>query len=150
MSGFTLALCRGRGCVPDGGRGPVDEALARATRRSEHGVLVVTGCLLGPMLCRACGPSASSAARSEAPAVRAEAGSAPVKAEPVAEQRVAVVQPCDPARRPSGRSVLVGPIRGTQDAARLCRWLGSSELDAADLPAHLRGYADLLRRAPAN
>jgi hypothetical protein len=102
-------------------------ALSEATRRSEHGVLVVTGCLMGQMLCRACGPSA-----------------------PASPGRVAVVQPCTASHQPSGPAVLVGPIRDTADAAELCLWLRGGTLTADRLPDRLRAYARTLRSAPSN
>jgi hypothetical protein len=107
-------------------RSPVEQALSEATRRSEHGVLVVTGCLMGQMLCRACGPSA-----------------------PASPGRVAVVQPCTASHQPSGPAVLVGPIRDTADAAELCRWLRGGTLTADRLPDRLRAYARTLRSAPS-
>jgi len=134
MSSFTLVLCRAEGCAgaPCGERGPVERALSDATRRSEHGVLVVTGCLMGRLLCRACGPSAPVAPGRGAPG------------------RVAVVQPCHTSRQPSGPAVLVGPIRDSTDAAELCRWLHDGTLTADRLPDRLREYARTLRRAPSN
>ncbi|MDT7657611.1 MAG: hypothetical protein QOF38_2326 [Pseudonocardiales bacterium] len=108
-------------------RSPVEQALSEATRRSEHGVLVVTGCLMGQMLCRACGPSA-----------------------PASPGRVAVVQPCTASHQPSGPAVLVGPIRDTADAAEICLWLRGGTLTADRLPDRLRAYARTLRRAPSN
>jgi hypothetical protein len=134
MSSFTLVLCRAEGCTGAqcGERGPVDEALSDATRRSRHGVLVVTGCLMGPLLCRACGPSAPAAPG------RGTHG------------RVAVVQPCHASRQPSGPAVLVGPIRDSSDADELCRWLHDGTLTAERLPERLREYARTLRRAPDN
>jgi hypothetical protein len=134
MSSFTLVLCRAEGCAgaPRGERGPVERALSDATRRSEHGVLVVTGCLMGQLLCRACGPSAAAVAGRTAPG------------------RVAVVQPCHTSRQPSGPAVLVGPIRDTTDAVELCRWLRDGTLTADRLPDRLREYARTLRRAPRN
>jgi len=101
--------------------------LSEATRRSEHGVLVVTGCLMGQMLCRACGPSA-----------------------PASPGRIAVVQPCTASHQPSGPAVLVGPIRDTADAAELCLWLRGGTLTADRLPDRLRAYARTLRSAPSN
>ncbi|MCU1652050.1 MAG: hypothetical protein JWQ60_3199 [Pseudonocardia sp.] len=154
MSSFTLVLCRAEGCTGAGHghqasrdqgraqpgpagpgpprhgpveRSPVEQALSEATRRSEHGVLVVTGCLMGQMLCRACGPSA-----------------------PASPGRVAVVQPCTASRRPSGPAVLVGPIRDTADAAELCQWLRGGALTADRLPDRLRAYARTLHRTPTN
>jgi hypothetical protein len=105
----------------------VEQALSEATRHSEHGILVVTGCLLGQLLCRTCGPSA-----------------------PAAAGRVAVVQPCHASRQPSGPAVLVGPIRDTDDATELCHWLRGGTLTSDRLPERLREYARTLRRAPAN
>ncbi|GAA5157174.1 hypothetical protein GCM10023321_35010 [Pseudonocardia eucalypti] len=141
MTGFTLALCRADGCT--GGtrrRGPVDHVLADATRRSEHGVLVVTGCLLGPLLC-----PAARAARTE-PA----AGAEPTSGNEAASGRAAMIQPCHPSRRPSGPSLLIGPIRGEEDARELSRWLDTGEFSSAALPTRLCGYADLLARGPSN
>jgi len=105
----------------------VEQALSEATRHSEHGILVVTGCLFGQLLCRTCGPSA-----------------------PAAAGRVAVVQPCHASRRPSGPAVLVGPIRDTADATELCHWLRAGALTSDRLPDRLREYARTLRRASAN
>ncbi|HTF54560.1 MAG TPA: hypothetical protein VK735_44570 [Pseudonocardia sp.] len=112
---------------PSRTRGPVEQVLSDATRHSEHGILVVTGCLLGQLLCQACGPSA-----------------------PAATGRVAMVQPCHASRQPSGPAVLVGPIRDTADATALCRWLRAGTLTADRLPDRLREYARTLRRASAN
>jgi hypothetical protein len=128
MDGFTVALCRAEGCA--GSRqspGALDTALSETTRRCPHGVLVVTGCLMGPTMCRAGGPSS-----------RDRSG------------RLAVVQPCHASRRPSAPSVLVGPLRDAEDTAELCRWLRSGALRADELPDRLRGYARLLHTAPTN
>lgn len=134
MTGFTLALCRAGGCTGGArGRGPVDLVLAAATRRSEHGVLVVTGCLLGPLLC---------------PATRAARTGPLPGAEPTG--RAALIQPCHASRRPSGPSMLIGPIRGEEDAHELSRWLDAGELTPAALPTRLCGYAALLARGPGN
>jgi hypothetical protein len=132
-----MALCRAEGCAGAqcGEPGPVDQALSDATRRSQHGVLVVTGCLMGRLLCRACGPSAPAAP------------SAPGRAAP---GRVAVVQPCHASRQPSGPAVLVGPIRDSTDADELCQWLRQGALTAERLPERLREYARTLHRAPSN
>jgi len=134
MSSFTLVLCRAEGCAGAqcGERGPVERALSDATRRSEHGVLVVTGCLMGQLLCRACGPSAPAAPGRVVPG------------------RGAVVQPCHTSRQPSGPAVLVGPIRDSADADELCRWLHRGALTAERLPERLREYARTLHRAPRN
>jgi len=132
-SGARPYWCGARPGVPVGRRGlartrgPVEQVLSDATRHSEHGILVVTGCLLGQLLCQACGPSA-----------------------PAATGRVAVVQPCHPSRQPSGPAVLVGPIRDTADAAVLCHWLRAGALTSDRLPDRLREYARTLRRASAN
>lgn len=151
MSPFTLVVCRADGCtghpgdhptdpvagrtpaaavpVPAGRDGipnPVVQALSDATRHTEHGVLVVTGCLLG-MLCHVCGPSAADSSG-----------------------RVVVVQPCHRSREPSGPAVLVGPIRDPGDTDALCRWLRSGALTAGRLPDRLRGYERTLRRGSPN
>lgn len=129
MDGFTIVLCRAEGCAghPDAERGPVEAVLSETTRGCDHGVLVVTGCLMGTTLCRACGPSS--------------AGS---------DGRLAVVQPCHASRRPSGPAILVGPIRGSEDANELCTWLRAGTLAADGLPDRLAGYARTLRAAPTN
>jgi hypothetical protein len=137
MSPFTLAVCRADGCSghpcghrpdpPDeAGPSPMVRTFSEATRRSEHGVLVVTGCLLGT-LCRSCGPSATGSAG-----------------------RVVLVQPCDRSREPSGPAVLVGPIRDPADADAVCHWLRSGSLTAQRLPDRLRGYERTLRRGSPN
>lgn len=130
MDGFTLVLCRAEGCAgtrPPAARGPVEQELSDTTRRCAHGVMVLAGCLMGPTLCRAGGPSSGQRAG-----------------------RLAVVQPCHASRQPAGPAVLVGPIQGGADAAELGRWLRSGQLVADALPEHLLGYARLLRAAAAN
>jgi len=125
MDGFTLAVCRAPGCTgPD--RGRLEQALSEATRTCPHGVMVVTGCLMGPTLCHSCGPASSPTAG-----------------------RLAVIQPCHPWRTPSGPAVLAGPIHDG-DAADLCAWLHSGDLSAERLPDRLRAYARLLHAAPHN
>ncbi|WP_156935306.1 hypothetical protein [Pseudonocardia spinosispora] len=129
MDGFTVVLCRAEGCTghPDAERGPVEAALSETTRSCSHGVLVLTGCLMGATLCRACGPSA---ARSDG--------------------RVALVQPCHASRQPAGPAVLVGPIRDSSDADELCSWLRAGALTSDQLPERLCGYARTLRAASTN
>jgi hypothetical protein len=124
MEGFTLVLCRADGCAQnvDTEREPVERALSEATRRCPHGVMVLTDCLMGPLACR----------------VRGRTG------------RMAVVQPCRASRRPTGPSILVGPIRSAEDARELGRWLHSGALTSDTLPDQLRDYARTLRAAARN
>lgn len=110
-SGYTALSC----VAPRCGTGDaatvgaeVVAALREAVRRSEHGVLVSAGCVLGPAVC---------AARAVAPVV--------------------VVQPCDEERRPTSCALLVGPLRTAEDVAALGTWLRAGDLDPRLLPPHL-------------
>jgi hypothetical protein len=129
MDGFTLALCRAEGCAgdPTTENSAVEQALAETTNRCRNGLLVVTGCLLGPVLCHAYGPSVGAAAG-----------------------RLALVQPCHASRQPVGPPVLVGPIHGIADAFALGGWLLIGVLAADRLPRRLRGYARALHGSAAN
>jgi hypothetical protein len=127
MDGFTLAVCQGQGCAAGPEHGPLERALSDTTRTCPHGVMVVTGCLMGPLLCRSCGPSATP-----------DAG------------RLAVIQPCHASRAPSGPAVLAGPIRDDADASDLCAWLRAGALTADRLPGRLLGYGRVLHSAPQN
>lgn len=109
--GFTAVVCRSARCgADDAGTVAADlfAALRAAVRESPLGVLVGTGCLLGPPACRA---------RATAPVV--------------------AVQPCDAVRTPTGPAVGIGPLRTAADVDALVRWLRAGRLDPALLPAHL-------------
>lgn len=110
-SGYTALSC----VAPRCGTGDdatvgaeVADALRDTVRASRRGVLVSTGCLLGPGVC---------------------------SARPVAP--VVVVQPCDDERRPTSTALLVGPLRTSADVASLGEWLRAGDLDPGRLPTHL-------------
>jgi hypothetical protein len=122
--GFTAVVCRSVGCgASDPGTVAVHlfAALAAVVRASRHGVLVSTGCLLGPSAC---------GARTAAPML--------------------VVQPCDEERRPVGVAVRLGPLRTTADVDALVAWLRAGRLAADGLPAHLVGVHHRMAAAPLN
>jgi hypothetical protein len=123
-SGFTAVVCRSAACGR-GDSGTVAEelfaALRDTVRRTRHGVLVSSGCLIGPSACRT---------RAPAPFV--------------------LVQPCDPERRPRGSAVHVGPLRTRADVETLVTWLRDGRLDAGLLPAHLLGVHRRMAAAPLN
>jgi hypothetical protein len=95
---FTVIVCTA--CAADGDAA-VPAELRATIRRSAHGMLVTTGCLLAPGRCTQ------------------------------AVGRVTVaVQPCTVDRRPEGRVRWVGPIDGAGDVRALCRWLERGAWDA--------------------
>jgi hypothetical protein len=77
-------------------------------RDSRGGVLVVSGCTVGSVVCRLREPGP-----------------------------VLLVQPCDANRDPICPAVRVGPIRSEDDIAEVRDWLRGGRLDPASLPAHL-------------
>jgi hypothetical protein len=119
---FTVVACQDIGCRPVSDV-PVMTALAAAIRRCSHGVLVASGCPLGPILCRSWHYS-----RRELPGT------------------VIVIQPCSRADRyPDGPAIALGPVHTHQDLTTLCRWLETGHLDYGKLPARLRTVPPSLR-----
>lgn len=125
-SPFTAVLCAADGCCRDTGL-DVTGALRATTRRCPHGVLVLAGCVLGPVLCLTCGPSGDGPPGS-----------------------YVVVQPCAHDRRPTGSAVRVGPLRTAADVAALSDWLEHGDLRRERLPQHLRAVPGALRSASLN
>lgn|GEM_PF-3262512 len=105
--GYTLIVCGAPVCHGELS-GVVSAALRELVRDSRYGVLVVSGCTLGPVGCqlREVGP-------------------------------VVVVQPCDVERRPSRPAVRVGPIRAAEDIVAVRDWIRGASFDPALLPADL-------------
>lgn len=129
-AGFTAVLCGAGGCgFRTDSAGPADateadrtaEMLRAVVRSSRHGVLVSTGCLLGPTTCRL---------RTAAPLV--------------------LVQPCDAERRPMGPAVHVGPLRSAADVRELECWLRRGRFDPALLPGRLLEVYQRAVAAPTN
>src|SRR5690349_4003998 len=104
--GFTVVVCQADPCCAGLALIP---ALRGVVRASPHGVLISSGCTLGPLTCRTRGGGA-----------------------------VVLVQPCDVGRRPVGAAVHVGPLRTRSDVADLVAWLRAGDLDAGGLPWWLR------------
>lgn len=105
--GYTLVLCG----VPICRAGPpfgLSAALRECVRSSRYGVLVMSGCTLGPVGCRL-----------------REAGP------------IIVVQPCDTERRPTRPAVRIGPIRDDGDLAAVRNWIRCASFDPSLLPTHL-------------
>ncbi|HEY2224535.1 hypothetical protein [Actinomycetospora sp.] len=106
MSGVTVVACGVHGC-PHASASPdgSDDELRAAIRETPHGVLVRSGCLQG------CSTETSSAGAT------------------------VLVQPCDVHRRPSGPTLVVGPLHEQADVAECCAWLRAGA--PAPAPAHL-------------
>lgn len=105
-TGFTVVVCQTERCSTALALMPALRAVVRSAR---HGVLISTGCTLGPLTCRSRAAGA-----------------------------VVLVQPCDLDRRPTAPAVHVGPLRTRSDVADLVAWLRTGELDPTDLPWWLR------------
>ena len=124
---FTVIACQATRCQP-AAEVPVLATLAAAIRRCPYGVLVSSGCPLGPILCRTWHDSQ-----------RQPSGTA------------IVIQPCSRTnRRADGPATALGPVRTRQDLITLCRWLGTGRLDYSALPARLRTVPPSLRCAGLN
>ena len=107
--GYTLVLCSAPTCdTAVEGPDRVAAAMSDCVRSSRHGVLVVSGCTLGPVACRL---------RPPGPLV--------------------LVQPCDVHRRPTGPVIRVGPLRTGADLDTVRNWIQAGRLDPALLPSHL-------------
>lgn len=124
MDGFTAVRCGSCARMPSGfdddGDGVVAalpgvdevllEGLRAVVRDSRHGMLVTSGCRLGPGLCGARRPGL-----------------------------LVLLQACDAGRRPTSPVVVVGPVRSTDDVRAVTSWLqGGGAPDPAGLPARLR------------
>lgn len=119
MDGYTVVRCAACAHMPSGfddgaaALPGVDEVLVEGLRAvvrdSSHGVLVSSGCGVGP------------ACATREPGM------------------VLLVAPCDAERTPSGPAVVVGPVRGTCDVRAVTSWLARGDLDPAGLPERLRG-----------
>lgn len=125
VDGFTIVVCRGSGCAHS--ELAVVDPLRTSIRRCPHGVLVISGCVLGPMLCRAWNQAGADA-----------------------QSVFALVQPCDTERRPAGPVVPVGPLRTRDDVDVLCRWLEAGELTRERLATRLLPDPAPTRRASWN
>ncbi|WP_235215874.1 hypothetical protein [Mycobacterium kyorinense] len=86
------------------------EALRATIRRCDHGMLVVTGCMLRIATC---------GSRFHGPGV------------------MVVLQPCSIDRVPSEPALWIGPINDETDVCILCDWLQRGEWDCHALPARL-------------
>jgi hypothetical protein len=114
---FTVVVCRAGPCNPPDPAGDLLlQRLAAVVRRSPHGVLVRSGCLLGALRCRFQGRSEGTH----------DGGT------------YLAVQPCDTDRRPCGEAIRVGPILARDDAEAVASWLADGDLDADRLVPRLR------------
>jgi len=118
--GCTVVLCTASACRT-ALHAPLMSALRAVVRSSTHGMLVTTGCRLGPLACRT---------REHGPML--------------------LVQACDRQRRPVGCAVLVGPVRVEADVAAVEAWLRDGRFDPALLPEHLRTAQRAMRVAVRN
>lgn len=116
-TGFTAVVCGAAGCDD----GAVLDALRAVVRSSPQGVLVRSGCTLGPVACRLRVPGA-----------------------------LVLVQPCDARGAPAGAAVRVGPLVTDHDRRTVARWLGGGPLDPTALPTHLTGLHRRTRAAARN
>ncbi len=118
--GCTVVLCTASACRTEL-HAPLMSALRTAVRCSTHGMLVTTGCRLGPLACHS---------REHGPLL--------------------LVQPCDPDRRPVGCAVLVGPLRTDADVAVVEQWLRDGRFEPTSLPVHLRAAQGALSASSRN
>lgn len=108
---FTVALCRS--CTTQSELA-VLEALRATIRRCDHGMLVITECMLSVLTC---------GARMHGPGV------------------MVLLQPCSIDRVPSEPAHWIGPIKDNNDVGVLCEWVQRGQWDRRALPARLRGRA---------
>jgi hypothetical protein len=108
---FTVALCTR--CTSEDEL-TVLAALKAAVRGCQHGVLIVTECLLGRFTC------ASNRDRRGV---------------------VVMLQPCTIDRRPQGLAHWIGPINDRQDMSTISSWISRGGWDDGALPEHLRARA---------
>ncbi|URN01074.1 hypothetical protein LUW76_45970 [Actinomadura madurae] len=110
---FTVVVCRAGPCDPPGfGDELLLSRIAEVVRRSRHGVLVRSGCLLRAPRCRSRGGHDSGT--------------------------YLAVQPCDLDREPRGDMIPVGPVLAVDDAEAVASWLADGDLDADLLASRLR------------
>lgn len=119
-TGFTLVVCTAPGCHTEQSN-CVAATLRDCVRSSRHGVLVVSGCTLGPFACRL-RPGGS----------------------------LVLVQPCDAQRRPTAPAIRVGPLRSDGDIAAVQAWIRIARFDPALLPPHLIALHRTTRAAMRN
>jgi hypothetical protein len=106
---FTVVVCQATACEAGADPGLLD-ALRETIRRCPHGVLLRSGCMLGPVTCR------------------------PRWLHPHADTSgaIVIVQPCGTDRAPQGIPVRVGPLRHPGDTHALCTWLERGVLVVPD------------------
>ncbi|MGP4030020.1 hypothetical protein [Actinomadura sp. 3N407] len=114
---FTVVVCRAGPCDPPGSGGDLLQSrLADVVRRSRHGVLVRSGCLLRAPRCRSQG-----------------------RPEGVHDSGTYLaVQRCDADRKPRGEMIPVGPVLTLDDADAVASWLADGDLEADRLASRLR------------
>jgi hypothetical protein len=117
---FTLVVCTN--CVAALNHSVLDE-LRQAIRRCPNGVLVCTGCMLGPLTC---------ASRPDGPGV------------------LVLLQPCSVERAPVGSACWVGPINDGDDAATVRAWVERGDWSPGALPHHLRPALNRMRAGSRN
>lgn len=118
---FTVALCSA--CRSPLGRVLLEE-LRAIVRRSDHGILVKTGCLLGEFSCR----------------IRTKDDPGPVL----------MVQPGAIERLASGTATWIGPISSADDLRFVCAWLERGQWESDQLPDRLRFDRGRTARAVAS
>lgn len=117
---FTVAVCTA--CDPEF-TDVVVPKLREVVRNCQHGVLVVTRCMLGAVSC--------SARVSEREAMLA-------------------VQPCTADRVPVSSVQWVGPVRDGVDTDAVCAWIAAGNWNTANLPMRLRADVNLTRSSRLN
>jgi hypothetical protein len=117
---FTIAICTRCSAGP---QNELLQMLRASIRRSRHGMLVTTDCLLGQLTC--------ATGRSH-------------------EGAMLVLQPCSTQRTPTSPAQWIGPVTGTADARAVRDWVAQGHWDRRRLPAHLRAEATLARRSMRN
>lgn len=116
---YTLVLCTA--CASPVGSAVLDQ-LRATVRRSRHGMLVTTECLLGAFTC----------------AARRDRGGA-----------VLMLQPCSPQRVANGPATWLRAVDHPGDLATICAWIERGRWEHDDFPDHLRLTLPAARRAIA-
>lgn len=111
---FTVAVCGSCKAEPGLAARETLDALRATIRRCDHGMLVITDCMLGVLTC---------GARIHGPGV------------------MVLLQPCSIDRAPNGPPCWIGPINDKDDVWVVCDWVERGEWDCGVLPARLREAA---------
>jgi hypothetical protein len=114
---FTVIICT---CCSSERVLSVLGALRSVIKRCRNGVLVRTGCLLGPLTCAS---------------------------RPTGEGVMVILQPCSPDRTPAGSAFWLGPVEDIEDITQLCAFIERGEWEFGELAGRLCNHRDWLANA---